>query len=165
MADWLVSTSAGRAFTVGFIAMLTFAPYWLCKGVLALTYEKKVPTDKVIASYIPFYNKIVTDDVYFGHPSLGLGSVIGIGLVIVRFVVSFISQNSVLYHITAILMLIGFALWYICNVAYSVVVIQESRYMKLPGAILWSIIYPLGYYYYSNVIVKEIIAESKKGLR
>ena len=113
---------------------------------------------------IPFYNKIVTDKLYFGHLSLGLGSIIGVVLMIVRVITAFITQNTTVYHITAILMLVGFAVWYICNMIYSAIVIKESGYMKWFGAILWSIIYPIGFYYYANVVVKELNLDAKKGL-
>ena len=167
--SWITETAYGRAFSLGFIIMLLYAPYCLCKGVLMLNYGDKLSSTELLKCWIPIYNKFQSDEYYYGRMSWGAGSIGGLLLVVIRVVVSFLTNNITIYHISAIGMLIGIAIWYLCNVGYSISILIGSKMIGKGTAILWSLIYPLGFWYFTNRIVVETnrLAKNKfkKGLK
>ena len=162
ISHFLVSTTVGRAFTFGVIALLLYTPFCLSIGVDKMTYGKRVPASKFWQSFIPFWNIIKADIGYFGKPSFATYSLIGLLGVPIRIIAVFISTNSAaLYYITFGLMVIGIIVAYIAGVYTSFTIINDSRVMKPFSAILISIIYPFGYMYIGNILAAEINRRSK----
>lgn len=157
IANFLVSSAAGRAFTFGIIALLLYTPFCLSIGVDKMTYGKQVPASKFWQSFIPFWNIIKADIGYFGKPAFASYSLIGLLGVPVRIAAVFVSTSSAaLYYVTFGFMVIGILIAYIAGVYTSFTIINDSRVMKPFAAILMSIIYPFGYMYIGNILSAEI---------
>lgn len=157
IANFLVSSAAGRAFTFGLIALIIYTPFCLSIGVDKMTYGKDIPASNYLQSFIPFWNIIKADIGYFGKPHFASYSLIGLVGIPVRIAAVFISTDSaLLYYFTFGLMVIGLIVAYVAGVYTSFTIINDSRIMGVVASLLLSIVYPFGYMYIGNILYAEI---------
>lgn len=157
IAEFLVSSAVGRAFTFGVLALMIYTPFCLSIGVEKMVYGKSIPGSRYWQSFIPAWNMIKADIQYFGKPHLATWSLLGLLGLPIRILAVFISTESpMLYYITFGLMVIGIVFYFIANIYTSFVIINDAQVMKTWQAIMLSIVFPFGYMYIGNILAAEI---------
>lgn len=162
IAEFL-NTTVGRAFLFGILALIIYVPYSLCSGVKKMAHGKNLPSSEFFKCFIPFVNVVEADKTYFGKAHFGTYGMICLIGIPIRFLAVFITTESAgLYYLTFGLMAVGIIAWYMLNVIESYIIISDARVIGQVQALLFSIIFPFGYFYIGNILWAEINRASAK---
>lgn len=156
------------AAIVGVLFIIFYIPYLLAKGVSQMAYGKKMETSILARCWIPVYNIFYADKAYFGKLSFQSYGFIAMVVCTVLRVVQwyFVYDNAVLARVFIILFYLSIVVWYLLNCATSYVIMHESGVVNVGKSILYSIIFPFGYFYIgqflANVVAHSVAERSDK---
>lgn len=156
------------AVIVGVLFIMFYIPYLLAKGVSQIAYGKRLEAGILVKCWIPVYNIFYADKTYFGHiASASYGFICMIVFTLLRLVQwFFLYDNTILARIFIILFGVGIATWYICNCFTSFIIMKDSGAINTGKAILYSIVFPFGYFYIgqflANVVSHKLSERSDK---
>ena len=150
-----INTTWGRAFTIGIFFIIFYTPYCLAYGVKKIAYGKKNVTAKDwYLAMIPIVNNIIADKVYFGKIWMNSFGVFALAIFPIRLLTNMtpIAQNHGFNLFMVIMMILCTLFWYGSNVYTSFVIMYDSQVMGKVKAILYSIIFPIGYWYINSFL-------------
>ena len=163
MVDVLVNTVYGRAAVFGLLALIIYVPFCLDHGVHRLAYGKKLSGASYWKCFIPFYNIIDADKTYFNKISFATYGMLCLIFLPIRVVVFFVAREvAIAFQVSIVLMFIGIALYFILNSISSFVIINDLRVIPVYEAVLLSILFPIGYMYINNKLIKDMEISADK---
>lgn len=137
------------AAIVGVLFIIFYIPFLLAKGVSQMAYGKKLEGGIVARCWIPIYNIFYADKTYFGKLHLAsYGFIIMVVCTVLRVVQwRYMYSNEILARVFIMLFYLSIAAWYIMNCVTSFLIINESGAVSVIKAVIYSIVYPFGYFY------------------
>lgn len=156
------------AAIVGMLFIIFYIPYLLAKGVSQMAYGKKLEAGILARCWIPIYNIFYADKTYFGKVSYASYGFICMVVCTVLRVAQwyFMYDNAILARVFIILFYTSIVGWYVTNCVTSYMIMHESRVLNVGKCILFSIIFPFGYFYIgqflTNVITHNISERSDR---
>lgn len=156
------------AAIVGALFIIFYIPYLLAKGVSQMAYGKKLDAGVLVRCWVPVYNIFYADKTYFGKVNMAsYGFIAMITCTILRVVQwYYMYDNEILARIFIMLFSISILAWYVLNCVTSYLIIKESGVAGVGKSILYSVIFPFGYFYIgqflANVISHKLDERSDK---
>lgn len=156
------------AAIVGVFFIVFYIPYLLAKGVSQMAYGKKLDGGILVRCWIPVYNVFYADKTYFGKLSFqSYGFIAMLVFTLLRVVQwYYVYDNALLARVFIILFYGSVVVWYLLNCTTSFVIMNESGVVNVGKALLFSIIFPFGYFYIgqflANVIAHSLSERSDK---
>lgn len=149
---------------VGVLLIIFYVPYLLAKGLTQICYDKKLTGSQQVKCMIPVYNVFYADKTYWGKLALPSISFILVVLVIILRVVLwlFLYDNAFATQASIILLWAILVAWWGCNSFNSFMIMTDSTVVPAGKALLFSIIFPLGYFYIGNYLVNVMLHELNK---
>lgn len=146
------------AAIVGMFFIIFYIPFLLAKGVSQMAYGKKLDTGYIIQCWIPVYNIFYADKVYYGTLSYSSYGFIGMIVCTILRVAQwyFVYDNAVLARIFIILFYLGIITWYVMNCTTSFIIMHESGVVNIWKALLYSVIFPFGFFYIGQFLANVI---------
>lgn len=147
------------AAIVGMFFIIFYVPYLLAKGVSQMSYGKKLEPGIVFRCWIPIYNIFYADREYFGKLAFASYGFIAMAVCTVLRVVQwyYVYNNPVLARVFIYLFYISILAWYITNCITSFIIMHESGAVNVGKAILYSVIFPFGYFYIGQFLTNVIM--------
>ena len=156
------------AAIVGVLFIIFYIPYLLAKGVSQMAYGKKLEFSILARCWCPVYNIFFADQQYFGKLSFSSYGFIAMVICTILRVAQwyYMYDNAVLARIFITLFLLSIVAWYILNCVTSFIIMHETGVVSTGKAVLFSIIFPFGYFYIgqflANVIAHSMAERSDK---
>ena len=147
---------------VGVLIIMFYVPYLLAKGLTQICYDKRLTGGQQVKCAIPIYNVFYADITYWGKLSFASWGFIALVATIVARLVQwffFYSANEVIVQAFMIAVWVALIAWWICNVVNSIMIMKDSTVVPIGKAILYSIIFPVGYFYIGNFLVNVMLHE------
>lgn len=156
------------AAIVGMLFIIFYIPYLLAKGVSQMAYGRKLEPGILLRCWIPVYNIFYADKTYFGKLSLSSYGFVAMFVCTLLRVVQwyYMYNNVVMARIFIVLFILSIIAWYLLNCITSFIIMHESGVINAGKAVLYSIIFPFGYFYIgqflANVISHKVSERSDK---
>lgn len=146
------------AAIVGVLFIIFYIPFLLAKGVSQMAYGKKLEMGILLRCWIPIYNVFYADQTYFGGIKFASGGLVAMLVTTVLRVVQwyFMYDNEILARVCIVMFCFGIGYWYASNCFTSFIIMKESGAVGIGKSILYSIIFPFGYFYIGQFIVNVV---------
>lgn len=145
---------------VGVLLIIFYVPYLLAKGLTQICYDKKLTAGQHVKCAIPIYNVFYADKIYWGKLSLPSWSFIVLIIVTVLRLVQWIffyDASEILTQVMVLAMYAAVILWWVANVINSIMIMKSSTVVPMGKAVVFSIVFPLGYFYIGNYLVNVML--------
>lgn len=163
-----MNTIVFSAAIVGMLFIMFYIPYLLAKGVSQMAYGKKLEPAIVVRCWVPVYNIFYADSQYFGKLSFASYGFLAMVVCTILRVAQwyYMYDNDILARIFISLFYLSIVVWYLLNCTTSFIIMHESGVVSVGKALLFSVIFPFGYFYIgqflANVIAHNMAERSDK---
>lgn len=147
---------------VGVLLIIFYVPYLLAKGLTQICYDKKLTGGQQVKCAIPIYNVFYADLTYYGKLSLPSWAFIAVVVVIIGRVLQWLflyDASEILTQVMVVAVWAVLAFWWIANAINSFMIMKDSTVVPVGKAIIFSIIFPLGYFYIGSYLVNVMLHE------